>query len=317
MERLGVVVSMQSGCSKCGKPAVYLRRYTSEHLCGACLVETTIDRVRKTINKHKMLNDKDRIAVAISGGKDSSVLLHILHKIECAYPGSEIVPVTIDEGIKGYRNEALGSARELCRSLDLNLEVLSFEDLIGYSLDEIVKRRTSSSLGACSYCGVFRRRALNTAAQNLEADVIATGHNLDDEVQTVLMNILRGDSGRIARTNVPREITVEGFVPRIKPIIEITERDVVAYAHYVKLPYHDVPCPYAEEAYRNDIRSFLKDMEYKRPGTLLATLRSSEAMTKAFRQIPTKWEFTNCEKCNAPSPSKLCKACEMLESIES
>ena len=317
MDRLGVVASMQSGCSKCGKPAVYLRRYTSEYLCGACLVQTTIDRVRKTINKHKMLHDNDRIVVAISGGKDSAVLLHILHNIESAYPSSEIFPVTIDEGIHGYRNEALESARELSRSLDLNLEVVSFKELIGYSLDEIVKRRKSDSLGACSYCGVFRRRALNTAAQNLEADVVATGHNLDDEVQTVLMNILRGDGARIARTNVPREIAVEGFVPRIKPIIEITERDVVAYAHFAKLPYHDVPCPYAEEAYRNDIRSFLNDMEYKRPGTLLATLRSSEAMTMAFRQIPTKWEFTRCEKCNAPSPSKLCKACEMLESIGS
>jgi uncharacterized protein (TIGR00269 family) len=264
-----------------------------------------------------MLNDKDRIAVAISGGKDSAVLLHILHTIESAYPNSEIIPVTIDEGIQGYRNEALESARELSRSLDLKLEVLSFKDIIGYSLDEIVQKRSDNALGACSYCGVFRRRALNTIAQNLQADVIATGHNLDDEVQTVLMNILRGDSGRIARTNVPRDQTVEGFVPRIKPITEITERDVVAYAHFLELPYHDVPCPYAEEAYRNDVRAFLNDMEYKRPGTLLATLRSSEAMTKAFRQNPTKWEFTHCEKCNAPSPSKLCKVCEMLESIES
>ena len=308
---------MQSGCSKCGKPAVYLRRYTSEHLCGTCLVETTIDRVRKTINKHKMLYDKDRIAVAISGGKDSAVLIHILHQIEKAYPDSEVIPVTIDEGIQGYRDKALESAHELCRFLDLKLEVLTFKNLFGYSLDEIVKLRTDDSFGACSYCGVFRRRALNTAAQNLEADVIATGHNLDDEMQTVLMNILRGDSGRIARTNVPREDTVEGFVPRIKPLIEITERDVVAYAHFLELPYHDVPCPYAEEAYRNDVRAFLNDMEYRRPGTLLATLRSSEAMTKAFRHAPTKWEFTRCEKCNAPSPSKLCKACELLESIRS
>jgi uncharacterized protein (TIGR00269 family) len=308
---------MQSRCSKCGKPAIYLRRYTSEHLCGACLVQTTIDRVRKTINKNKLLNDKDRIAVAISGGKDSAVLFHILHGIESAYPDSELVPITIDEGIQGYRNEALESARSLARSLGFNLEVLAFKDLIGYSLDEIVRKRTNSSVGACSYCGVFRRRALNTAAQNLGADVIATGHNLDDEMQTVLMNILRGDSTRIARTNIPRGQTVEGFVPRIKPIIEITERDVVTYAHHLKLPYHDVPCPYAEEAYRNDVRSFLNDMEYKRPGTLLATLRSSEAMARAFRQNPTKWDFTHCEKCNAPSPSKLCKVCEMLESIGS
>jgi cytoplasmic tRNA 2-thiolation protein 1 len=143
-------MSMQSGCSKCGKPAIYLRRYTSEHLCGTCLVQTTVDRVRKTINRHKMLNDNDRIAVAISGGKDSAVLLHILHTIESAYPNSEIIPVTIDEGIHGYRDEALESARELSRSLDLALEVLSFQDLLGCSLDEVVKRRPPNALGACS-----------------------------------------------------------------------------------------------------------------------------------------------------------------------
>ncbi|TFG30945.1 TIGR00269 family protein [Candidatus Thorarchaeota archaeon] len=317
MERLRVVMSIQSGCSKCGKPAVYLRRYTSEYLCGTCLVQTTIDRVRKTINRHKMLTDNDRIAVAISGGKDSAVLLHILYTIESAYPNSEIVPVTIDEGIQGYRDEALESARALSRSLDLTLEVLSFKELLGYSLDGIVKRRSSNALGACSYCGVFRRRALNIAAKNIGADVIATGHNLDDEAQTIFMNILRGDSARIARTNVPRELSVDGFVPRIKPITEISERDVVAYAHYLKLPYHDFPCPYAEEAYRNDVRSFLNEMEYRRPGTLLATLRSGESMTMAYRQAPTTWEFTNCEKCNTPSPSKICKVCELLESIRS
>lgn len=310
-------MSIQSGCSKCGKPAVYLRRYTSEYLCGTCLVQTTIDRVRKTINRHKMLTDNDRIAVAISGGKDSAVLLHILYTIESAYPNSEIVPVTIDEGIQGYRDEALESARALSRSLDLTLEVLSFKELLGYSLDGIVKRRSSNALGACSYCGVFRRRALNIAAKNIGADVIATGHNLDDEAQTIFMNILRGDSARIARTNVPRELSVDGFVPRIKPITEISERDVVAYAHYLKLPYHDFPCPYAEEAYRNDVRSFLNEMEYRRPGTLLATLRSGESMTMAYRQAPTTWEFTNCEKCNTPSPSKICKVCELLESIRS
>ena len=306
---------MQSGCSKCGKPAVYLRRYTSERLCGACLVQTTSDRVRRTINRHKMLEDEDRIAVAISGGKDSAVLLDILHRIESNFPKSEIIPVTIDEGIHGYRNEALEAARVLTKSLDLHLEVLSFRDLIGHSLDEIVEMRNEKSLGACSYCGVFRRRALNAAAQQLEADVIATGHNLDDEAQTVLMNIMRGDSRRISRTNVPRRGSIEGLVPRIKPVSEISERDIVAYAHHLELVYHDAPCPYAGEAYRNDLRLFLNDMEHKRPGTLLAVLTSAETMTAAFLDSPSTWKPMTCERCNMPSSNKLCKACEMLEEL--
>ncbi|MDH4212518.1 MAG: TIGR00269 family protein [Candidatus Thorarchaeota archaeon] len=306
---------MQVGCSKCGNPAIYLRRYTSEQLCGSCLIQTTQDRVRRTINKHKMFREDDRIAVAISGGKDSAVLLHVLHKIESAFMKSEIIPVTVDEGILGYRDKALESAQELSQTLDLNLEVFSFKKLFDYSLDEIIKRKPTNSVGACSYCGVLRRRALNIAAQEIGANVIATGHNLDDEAQTVLMNLLRGDSARIARTNIPREQTMQGFVPRVKPLAELTERDIVAYSHHLEIPYHDVPCPYAEDAYRNDVRHFLNEMEYRRPGTLLAVLRSSEAMVSAFRNIPAEWQFLSCEKCNNPSPTRICKACEMLNNI--
>ena len=306
---------MQPECSKCGRPAIYLRRYTSEQLCGACLVQTTVDRVRRTINRQKMFLESDRILVAVSGGKDSTALLHMLHNIESAFPKSEIVPVTIDEGVRGYRDKSLESARELSHSLDLTLEVFSFRELFGYSLDEIVQRKPSSSLGACSYCGVLRRRALNTAAQELGASVVATGHNLDDEAQTVLMNLMRGDSPRIARINVSREQPTQGFVPRVKPLAELTERDIVTYSHYLSLPYHDIPCPYADDAYRNDVRAFLNDMEYRRPGTLLAILRSSEAIVSAFRDLRQDWQLMSCEKCGNPSSTRVCKACEMLETI--
>ncbi len=306
---------MQPVCSKCEKPAVYLRRYTSERLCHTCLEQTTTDRVRRTINRHKMFEEDDRIVVAISGGKDSAVLLHTLNKIESNFPKSEIVPVTIDEGIKGYRDKALKAAKELTKSLDLRLEVVSFKDVFGHSLDEMVKKRSEKSLGACSYCGVFRRRALNNSAENLDADVIAVGHNLDDEAQTVLMNIMRGDSRRIARTNVPRSRSIAGLVPRVKPLTELSERDIVAYTHSMALVYHDVPCPYSGEAYRNDLKSFLNDMEHKRPGTLLAILRSAEAMTDAFLNSPSDWSLKTCERCNSPSPSTVCKVCKMLEEI--
>ena len=262
-----------------------------------------------------MLLENDRIAVAISGGKDSAVLLYILHKIESAFPKSEIVPVTIDEGILGYRNRALESARKLSQSLDLDLQVFSFRNLFDYSLDEIMQRKPADSAGACSYCGVLRRRALNIAAQEIGATVIAIGHNLDDEAQTVLMNLMRGDSTRIARTNVPRDQPMDGFVSRVKPLTELTERDIVAFSHYLEIPYHDVPCPYAEDAYRNDVRAFLNEMEYRRPGTLLAVLRSSESIVSAFRNIPSEWQIYSCEKCNNPSSTRICKACELLDRI--
>lgn len=303
-------------CSKCERHAVYLRRYTAERLCEACLVQTTIDRVRKTINRQKMLKEDDRIVIGISGGKDSAVLLDVLHRVEQKYPKTMLIPVTIDEGILGYRDQALEAARALARSLGYDLEIRSFEDLFGLSLDQMVSDTDKADrLGACSYCGVFRRKALNLVAMELGADVVATGHNMDDEAQTVMMNIMRGDGKRLARINRSRENAIPGFVPRVKPLTEISERDVVAYAHYQQLPYHDVPCPYAMEAYRNDLRNFLNAMEHKRPGTMTAILRSGEAIASAFTNSSERLAYGTCLKCGDPSPSVICKACQLLEEL--
>ncbi|MFW9966469.1 MAG: TIGR00269 family protein [Candidatus Thorarchaeota archaeon] len=306
---------MSVECSKCGKPAVYLRRYTAERLCQACLVSTTLQRVRRTINREKMLHEDDRIAIAISGGKDSAVLLEVLFRIEQDFPNVELIPLIIDEGIEGYRDKALEAARDLTANLGLDLEVRDFSSLFGQSLDEIVTGRSEASLGACSYCGVLRRRAINTAAKDLAADVVVTGHNLDDEAQTIMMNMMRGDSRRIVRTNRTRENPIGGLVPRVKPIKEISERDIVAYTNHLQLPYHDAPCPYAAEAYRNDIREFLNRMEHKRPGTLLAILRSSELIAEAFEQNTAVPNLMICESCGDPSSSKMCKVCSMLEDL--
>ncbi len=265
-----------------------------------------------------MLREDDRILVGISGGKDSATLLDVLYKIEREFPRSEIIPVTIDEGIAGYRDRALDAARTLAARLDLKLEIRTFQKMFGYTLDKIVRHREDTAMGACSYCGVLRRRALNEVALELKVDVVATGHNLDDEAQTVLMNILRGDGLRIVRTTRLRENSFEGFIPRIKPLRELTERDIVAYAHCRELPYHDAPCPYADEAYRNDLRMFLNQMEHKRPGTLLGIVRSAETISHTVRSGIRTIKNQTCIRCGAPTTtSQLCKACMMIDEIRS
>ncbi len=303
-------------CSKCDAPAIYFRRYTSEALCKTCLIRTTQRRVRLTINKRKMFRETDRIGVAISGGKDSAVLLQILHDIEADFPRATLHPFTIDEGIQGYRDKALEAARSLVNSLDLSLHVVSFKQLFGHTLDSIVHNRGETRRGACSYCGVLRRHAINEAAKELGVDVVATGHNLDDEAQTVLMNILRGDAMRIVRTNRPRELSVDGFIPRVKPLMELSERDIVAYAHFLDLPFHDIPCPYASDAYRNDVRAFLGQMEYKRPGTLLATLHSGDAIAASLSEQIAPGLQNTCARCGSPTTGRICKVCQILEEID-
>lgn len=275
-----------------------------------------MDRIRNTINQRGMFKRDDRIVVAISGGKDSAVLLDTLVRIEEGYPETEICPITIDEGIADYRDKAMRAARELVSALNLSLTVVTFKNLFGYSLDEIVANREEDGLGACSYCGILRRRAINHAARDLHGDVIATGHNLDDEAQTVVMNVLRGDAYRIGRVNRTRDDTMAGFIPRVKPITKISERDVVAYAHHFSLPYHDAPCPYAHEAYRNDVRQFLNKMEHNHPGTLLAVLGSSEKIAEAMRSDTSSFQFNSCARCGNPTSAKVCRVCRILEKIE-
>jgi tRNA(Ile)-lysidine synthase TilS/MesJ len=171
-------------------------------LCKRCFTKSIEEKTRATIAKYQMFRFDDTIAVAVSGGKDSVSLLQILAKIELRHPKARLVAVTVDEGIRGYRDEALKIAAENCEKLAVEHRVVSFKELFGYTFDQMVKRlkgKDGVKLTPCAYCGVLRRKALNTAARKIGADKLATAHTLDDEVQTILLNILHGDVLRIAK----------------------------------------------------------------------------------------------------------------------
>ncbi len=188
-------------CSACKrKEPFFYRNYSGERLCRKCFAESIEDKVRATIVKYKMLNYNDHVAVSVSGGKDSISLLEVLAKMERKYPRATLVAVTVDEGIAGYRDEALEITAATCKRLRIPHHTVSFKKLYGYTLDEIVERirERGSQLTPCAFCGVLRRKAMNAAALEVKADKIATGHTLDDEVQTSLMNIFHGDVPKLA-----------------------------------------------------------------------------------------------------------------------
>ena len=143
-----------------------------------------------------MIRDGDRIAVGLSGGKDSTALLLLLDKVVKEYTGVTLVAITVDEGIAGYRDETVNSAVSLAADLGIEHRIVSFPDLFGGSLDTFLKGKESR---ACTICGILRKKALATAARQAGANRIATGHNLNDEAQSVLMNVLRGDLPRLIR----------------------------------------------------------------------------------------------------------------------
>ena len=266
-----------------------------------------IERVKRTINKFDMFEWNSRIAVGVSGGKDSLALLHLLHTIESSRPNAELIAVCIDEGVSGYRDEALRLAEKNCRNLGIEMHTISFRDLFDETMDEIaVKPR---ELGTCSYCGVLRRRALNEAAKLVEADRLATGHNLDDMAQSVLLNILRGDTNRIDAFN-PGGQSLGEYIRRVKPLCEVPERETTYYAFINQLEFQSLPCPYADEAMRSDARLFLNQMEYKRPGTKFIVYQTG----LKIRGEPETKVLNRCKICGAPTPGEICRTCQLSRS---
>lgn len=184
------MTSAENRCSLCGEPAVVRLTEPERRLCAGHFIEDAETRVLVAMKHDRMISPGDRVAVGLSGGgKDSTALLLLLHPILPTL-GASLVAITIDEGIAGYREETLRAARDLTGELGVEHAIVTFADLFGKDLDAMLVGREAQG---CTVCGVLRRRALGEAVKRTGATKLATGHNLDDEAQSVLMNVLRGD----------------------------------------------------------------------------------------------------------------------------
>ena len=168
-------------------------------MCKQCFYFCFEEEIHQTITRGKLFKRNDRVAVASSGGKDSTVLGYGLKLLNERYDyGLELILLSIDEGITGYRDDSLESVKRNQKDYGLPLTILSYQDLYGWTMDEIVKQIGLKS--NCTFCGVFRRQALDRGAMQLNCDSIVTGHNADDLAETILMNVLRGDIARLKRS---------------------------------------------------------------------------------------------------------------------
>jgi uncharacterized protein (TIGR00269 family) len=313
--------SADTSCFACGRgEAFFFRPYSGQRLCKRCFTASIEEKVRAAITRYDMFSFSDRIAVAVSGGKDSLTLLQIISKIEKNRPKASLSAVTIDEGIRGYRDEALDIASAECTKLGVPHHVVSFKRLFGFTLDELVEKKRSEGnmkLTACAYCGILRRRALNIAAREVNATKLATGHTLDDETQTVLMNLFRGDLARLAKEKPVTDEVHPKLVQRVKPLCEVPENESALYAYVKKTRFQASPCPYAGDAVRNDFRAMLNQMEAKHGGMKFTLFNSLERLRPALQAIMTEGEFAECAECGEPSSGGLCKVCEVLHKMKS
>jgi uncharacterized protein (TIGR00269 family) len=277
-------------------------------------------RVQKTITRYKLLGRKDRIAIGVSGGKDSIALLDIMTTIEKDFPESEIIAVIIDEGIENYRDEGLHFAKKHAERLNIDYHISSFEGDFGHNLDDIInilgERGKDREYGACSYCGILRRKILNKAAKEIEADILLTGHNLEDEAETILLNIIRGDIKRLVRLDPkPRKIH-HSLVPRAKPFRTTPQAEIVMYCYLNDLEYQEIPCPYAVEAYRGEVREFIFKTQEKQPMLSFNIVRGLDNLLKIVADAPPSSKMQNCTICGEATASGLCKGCWLKDKIK-
>ncbi len=305
---------MSTECWKCGKKAVIHRKYEGKSWCSDHFAEQFESLIKETINKEDLFNSNEKICVALSGGMDSSALLFFLSKLFKNWRNAELVALTVDEGIKGYRDESIEIARELCDDLGVKLHVSSFEDAFGKTLDDIMKDKKHG----CTYCGVLRRWLLNKKSRELGADKLATAHNLDDELQSIFMNYLKGDMKRMVRLGAkPAIVEDEKFVPRVKPFRNTPEKEIALYGRIRNLELHQTECPYVENSLRFDVRDFLNEMETKRPSTKFTALRAFDKLLPSLRKKYSSEDVSvdNCDECGEITSGRVCKTCKLLEKI--
>ncbi|MEK6978714.1 MAG: TIGR00269 family protein [Candidatus Micrarchaeota archaeon] len=300
-------------CSKCNAPAAVFLAYAPTHLCEHHFIEMFEKRFRKTIRELGLIKKNSTVAIALSGGKDSTVLLHLLVDLRKSLP-FKLVAITIDEGISGYRSKTLVVAKRECKKLKVKLKVVSFRGASGKTLDTIL--RADKSLLPCSVCGVFRRHLLNRAAKSVRANLLAIGHNLDDMSQTVLMNLMRNEPLRLVRFGEPL-VDDEKFVPRIRPLMRAPEKEVAIYAMLKGMKITFTECPYAHSALRQEVRQHLNELEERYPGTKIRIFNSFIQMEKWMRNGigERNFKITHCKTCGEPSAREACAYCGMISRL--
>lgn len=294
-------------CDRCENQAAYTRKYSGEKLCSECFSNSILRKTAKTISKYNMIKHGELVAVAVSGGKDSLALLNIMNSMATTH-NFKIKAITIDEGIPGYRNEALEIVQTFCAKLNVEHKVFSYKELFDLTLDEALDLRGNEKTSSCSICGTLRRRAIDHAAKDIGAHVIATGHNLDDTLQTFVINMISGDTTKIGWMDPD---TSGNTLRKIKPFCEIYESEIVFYAFTNDIPFQTEPCPHMNEGIRTEIREFLNSLEGKHNGIKNNLYQSIIKVSQIVKNTNHKQKII-CIKCGNECTGNICSVCNMI-----
>lgn len=288
-------------CAVCKTERALIKRPKNhQKLCKGCFIQIFEDEVHHTILSSGLFYPGEKVAIGASGGKDSTVLASVLKTLNERHKyGLDLVLLSIDEGIKGYRDDSLETVKRNAAQYEMPLKIVGYDELYGWTMDQVVE--TIGKKGNCTYCGVFRRQALDRGSKMLGIKHVVTGHNADDVAETVLMNLLRGDLARLSRATSIVTGSNASNVKRSKPLKYAYEKEIVLYAHHKKLDYFSTECIYSPEAFRGSARTLIKSLEKVRPSAILDVVRSGEDMA---RLVPGQTQDPcACKASTAPALS--------------
>ncbi len=272
------------------------------------------EKISRTIKKYKLLDKKDRIAVAVSGGKDSTTILYLLKQL-----GYNIEAIHVDVGIRNFSRKNLENINEFCAENKIKLHVFSYEKEYGYTLPEIqqILNKKNIKLKNCSVCGVLRRNLINKKARILGFNKLVTGHNLDDAAQEFLMNLFTARLSLSARLG-PKTglVDAECFVPRVKPMYFVREKDIESFSRQQGFKVNYCACPLRALAYRNLIRNALDNYEKENPNIKEEIV---DYFLGIMPELEKKYKNNNkinkCSLCGEASKEKICMKCIILGNL--
>ena len=297
--------SLRVKCSRCEKDAVIRVPYAKLNLCREHYVEYFEKRVLKTIERYKMFRDTKKALVALSGGKDSLTILHVLAKYRDIFR-VQIAGIHLDLGIGTYSEESRKTVLKACRDHGIDCYVISLKDLLNYTLPELVEK---TKRAPCSLCGLLKRYILNTAALEWGYDVVVTGHHMDDILVFRLKEILVGRRESEVLKLIPYVQSVQRlYAARARPLYETYEWEIKVYSEFSGIKHVEVTCPFK---YRDlisiNIAEMLEKIEKEVPGFEITLAR------RFARKTPRESNEVAipCKHCEMPSSSGVCAICKL------
>ncbi len=314
----------KSNCSFCGKKALTFRKHSGQLLCADCFQISIEKIIAKTISKYNMLDPSDKIVVGLSGGKDSITLLYNLIKIQKGvHEPNPIIALTIDEGIKGYRENSIEIAKKFCKKYNIEYKILSFKEKFGLTLNEIIKikKQQPDYKYACNYCATIRRRLLNDGARELGGTVLAMGHNLTDVAETFLMNILYKRLHLIGSQFILKDESKDlrtYYIKKITPLFKLPEEEILIYAKTKKFDYYSPHCPYREvdPIIRRRVLEFIQSCKRYSPEIEFNLLNGFLEISEIIYNHYGKEKYSSCNICGYPTGiAKICTYCTLKKEL--